>query len=191
MDFNVLVRLQDRTPHFVDNPLATIVDLGSMEIQGFILLIAVWLLPVKKRVKILIFTSYCVGLGMILVGKTYLAHPAPPYMFHRGNAGLSFPSLHVQVQSSYPSGHTYRTVFLASLLSAQWLIQVNRQKRKTVVVIASILLALLTMTGMVILGKHWVSDVVGGGLLAVGVVSGVYAVLLAHIRNRPGDFTDR
>jgi hypothetical protein len=115
VDFDLTVKLQDKFPKNLDDNVAVLIDFGAMEIQAIMFISILLLLPLAKETKLLLMIVYIVGLAVTVVGKAYLPHPAPPYMFQRGNQGLSFPGLHVQVDSSYPSGHTYRVVFLAML----------------------------------------------------------------------------
>lgn len=171
LDFDTTVRIQDRFPERFDDTLASLVDLGSMEVQGLLLLFLLWRLPLQKRTKGLLLCGYCAGLAIVLVGKTFLSHPAPPYMFHRGNEGLSFPSLHVQVDSSYPSGHSYRTVFFATVAVFGAVVQRRRSLALYSIVVVATILGTLIPFGLVVLGKHWMTDVIGGTLLASGIAS--------------------
>ena len=47
-----------------------------------------------------------------ILGKSFLHHPPPPFMFFRYDLGFQFPTSYVQTGNSYPSGHAMRMVFL-------------------------------------------------------------------------------
>lgn len=174
LDFDLTVKLQGRFPQRLDDTIALVVDLGSMEVQGIVLLGVLLFLPLSNKRKVALLLSYGIGLALVLVGKHLIPQPAPPYMFQRGNQGLAFPSLHVQVDSSYPSGHTYRVVFFAYLLVCTWIGSDKKQAVLLAGVLGSTMLACLVMLGLVVLGKHWVTDLIGGAGLAMLLVGGVF-----------------
>jgi undecaprenyl-diphosphatase len=94
-----------------------------------------------------------VGLGVVsliaVALKFLIAHPSPPLSLQRHvfELGLSLPS-----PGSFPSGHTMRTTFFAALmLRARPLL--------------AGLLVVAMMVGLVYLGDHWLSDVLGGLIL--------------------------
>lgn len=166
-DFNLTVRLQDNFPVRLDDNLAVLVDLASMEIQALVLAVTLLILPLSKREKLTLGLLYGIGLAVVLLGKQLLHHPAPPFLFQRAAAGLPFPTMHVQVEYSYPSGHTYRAVFLTVVLLAAGI----RQRRPLLVGggLLALLLTGLIMVGLIVLGKHWTTDVLGSIALAGGL----------------------
>ncbi len=176
-DFALTVKLQDKIPKKVDDNLVHLIDLGSMEVQTILIALALFFAPVSKKVKGVIAIAYIVGLAITLLGKSFLPQPAPAFSLQRGAAGFAFPSSHVQVAASYPSGHTYRVIFLSSLILGSALVAVRRRAILLVLSLLSIGFSTLVLMGLVLLGKHWVSDIIGGLFLATGLVS---ASLLLH-----------
>lgn len=173
-DFNLTVKIQDRFPKRLDDNVATLIDFGAMEIQAFVFMAVLITLPLPKKTKILLITLYITGLAVTLAGKAFLPHPAPPYMFQRGNQGLSFPGLHVQVDSSYPSGHTYRVVFLAAMCIASLVVAVKKKPLLMILSAGTTLFALIVVVGLIVLGKHWTSDVIGGIGLSISLASSAF-----------------
>jgi membrane-associated phospholipid phosphatase len=174
VDFTTTVKLQDKYPPRFDDNVAKLVDLGSMEIQGILFVIVLVFLPLRKREKIALLGVYGAGLVAVLVGKSILHHPAPPFLFQRLSTGLPFPSMHVQVDYSYPSGHTYRTVFLSTLFLASALVSHTKRYIFAGIGICASVLTTLILIGLVVLGKHWMTDVVGGATLALFLVTGSF-----------------
>lgn len=163
VDFNLMVKIQDHIPHRFDVMLTNVIEFGSLEVTTILVAILLVLLHLSKRVKLLIVTLYVVGLVVVLSGKLFISHPAPPFMFQRNvETSINFPSTHVQIESSFPSGHSYRSSFVLGLL----ILWVLTQKRKTSwkafipVIVLPIFLAL--WIALIVLGKHWVTDVAAG-----------------------------
>ncbi len=177
LDFDLTVKLQDKISKRFDDEFVTLVDLGSMEIQTTLIILVILAAPVSKKLKTLLAVAYIAGLCITLLGKSFLPQPAPPFLLQRGTMGFLFPSSHVQVDASYPSGHTYRVVFLASLVAGLSLLVEQRTKVHVTLVVVTTALAGLILLGLVLLGKHWTTDVLGGIFLAVTLVAGSLAAL--------------
>ncbi len=178
-DFNLTVRLQDNVIRRFDNELAYIVDIGSMEFMTLIVVGITALLPTKKRYKLGVLGAYVIGLFLIWVGKETLHHPAPPFLFHRGGSGLHFPSSYVQIQYSYPSGHTYRTFFAATLVILHLMVSKSLNIVHLTVATLFSLIALSLVIALIVLGKHWTTDILGGASLAIAIASSS-SLLIAH-----------
>ncbi len=183
-DFDLTVRLQDNVIPRFDNELAYFVDLGSMEFMTLLLLGITTVLPTKKRYKLAIILAYLLGLVLVWVGKETLHHPAPPFLFHRGGSGLHFPSSYVQIQYSYPSGHTYRTFFVVTLLIATLAQAKHHLAVKLGIALMCSLAAVGLVIALIVLGKHWTTDVIGGASLAVAFASGA-SLLLSRFNTPP------
>jgi len=127
---------------------------------GIVVLIAtIVLFRRRQRVAALVWLGAWVLVGVLeLLGKHALNRPA----MHWSNGVVR---IHVTAfESSYPSGHTARSVVLAAMVAYAW-------PRLRWVAAAWVL---LVPAALVISAAHVISDVVGGMLL------GLLVVLLAH-----------
>lgn len=182
LDQNITVALQNWFTVSFDTPLSFFSLLGSFEITTLILVIVLARLGWKKS--LIVLTVFFSGVGLELLGKIFLYHPGPPSLFLRYNLGFYFMSGIVQTGHSYPSGHSYRTAFIAFLLI--YLIQTARKLPPNAKkwLTASLLLSLLIMLiSRISLGEHWTTDVIGGLLLGTSFASfSIYLIQTGFLR---------
>ena len=74
------------------------------------------------------------------------------------------------LEGSYPSSTTLLTMCVMLTATLQWRIRIqNRKMRCAVVLFSGIFTAFMVMSRL-ISGVHWVTDIIGGGLLSLGLV---------------------
>lgn len=103
-----------------------------------------------------------------LYGKSVVHHPAPPFFMIKNPTSI-FPKYFVQEQFSYPSGHAARAAFLAISTFSFLLSTFPLRKRKVALGIVCIGYVALVSVSTIYLGHHWLSDIIGGSLLGIGL----------------------
>lgn len=176
-DFNTTVKLQDRIPRSWDETFSYFSFLGSAEITLGAALIMSFLNLMRK--KLLAFLGWLVifpASAFEVFGKLLIFHPAPPVLFHRSIIETHLPSFYIHTNFSYPSGHMTRTAFLVTVLILWTLASKRNHFNKLTLVGTFVAFGALMALTRVYLGEHWLSDVLGGGLL--GVAAGFLAFVL-------------
>jgi len=170
IDFAATVKLQDRIDKSVHLRLASLVD-NVMEGSSFfadpvftsivVLVLTGFVYRKKQWRALLIPAAFALIVLVELYGKSIIHHPSPPFSMIKHTTSV-FPANYINEQFSFPSGHTARAVFIAILV---W--EVIRRKKW--VGIGLVVYVLLVAVSRIYLGHHWLSDVVGGALLASGL----------------------
>lgn len=173
--------IQTITPQSVDGFLSFFSLLGSFEICSLVLLTVLFV--GKYRGKIWILGTFLVGTGIEVFGKTFLYHPGPPVGLSRYDLPFALPSSLVETAHSYPSGHSFRTTFIAMLLLIFFTQnkKISRNTRILAITLLAIFVALM-LYSRVSLGDHWTTDVIGGTLLGICLCCGSYQFVESHVK---------
>jgi membrane-associated phospholipid phosphatase len=185
IDFNFTVKLQERIDTssrlrfsaFIGN----VFEGSTMSASPEISIVLLGLLTIaglydrnnrKVRIRMLLIP---VLFGLLVMGEIYgknvVHHPAPPYFMIK-NPVTIFPKYYINEAYSYPSGHTARAVFLGLSFYYLFLIPNSLFKRKKMKFGVTVgLIGYIVMVGIsrIYLGQHWLSDIIGGGLLGGGL----------------------
>lgn len=168
LDFNLTVKLQDNVSRTLDPLLGLLVELGSIEVMTGVLLLVIWKTRQSVPSFLWVIFLYLLGMITVLALKNTLSHPAPIFMFQRDSGIGQFSPFYVQTESSYPSGHTYRAFFILTYLA----MRLSTQRRSPILASLPLLAAGMIALSLIVLGKHWFSDILGGASLAIFLVSG-------------------
>jgi membrane-associated phospholipid phosphatase len=168
LDFDTTVRIQHKISGKFDTFLSVFSLLGSFELLTLALIA---LLISKNRLKgLIIMGMYMFGMTVEFLMKNFINHPGPPSFFFRYNIQFLFTSAYVRTSHSYPSGHSYRTVFLATLIIALiWQIRKLGLPRKWFYFLLVVVFCGIMLISRVSLGEHWTTDVIGGSILGLGL----------------------
>lgn len=164
----ITITIQKLLPSSLDTPLSVLSLLGSFEMTTILLIIVMYSLKLKRSITAIFM--FGLGMGIELLGKTFIYHPDPPKIFLRYHLGIFLPSGLVQTGFSYPSGHSFRTAFLILIISylISQAVKIKAENKKIYSFLAFLFLFLM-LASRVSLGEHWTTDVIGGTLLGFGL----------------------
>ncbi|OGE18708.1 hypothetical protein A2967_02050 [Candidatus Daviesbacteria bacterium RIFCSPLOWO2_01_FULL_41_32] len=179
-DFDTTVKLQDHISRRFDGIFSYFSLFGSAEVTiGFCLIMAFLSFLRRKWLSILGWIMVVPASVAEVFGKLVLFHPGPPVFFHRSLTPTSLPSFYIHTDFSYPSGHMTRTIFIITVFICMVIFSSRNIIPRFVVFCFLITFAFLMGLTRVYLGEHWLSDVLGGGLLGIG--TGLLAsILILH-----------
>ena len=176
IDFDIMVKIQDKTPERFDRILSYFTIIGNAEITFLICLFFSLIALFKKRFLALIGWLLIIPATIAEVfSKLVLFHPSPPVFFHRTIIPNELPEFYVQTNFSYPSGHMTRTIFIITLMLCIIIFSNHKPLIKTIEAIILTGLAIIIAYTRIYLGEHWLSDVLGGGMLGLSV--GLFAAI--------------
>lgn len=139
---------------------------GSIEFTGLATLFlfgAIWRVA-GRAMAIRFLAIFAVGSLLELACKSAVPQaPIPPELFRSKLVGRL---MHVETNYSFPSGHAFRTVYLALAL-AWWVTRRGKVAANPVWFRLAVGLGVAMGFSRIYLGDHWTTDVLGGGLLAV------------------------
>lgn len=114
---------------------------------------------------------------LIYLGGLYVALGCTYVFFEKVIINYRPVLLDGELEASFPSSHTMLalTICLSSLLISKYYI-----KNKTIIQafnIGTIILMLLLVIGRILSGVHWISDILGGIIISLALVSIYYAAI--------------
>lgn len=166
LDFDTTVRLQNNISRRFDDLFSLFSTIGSFE-PTLILLGIILLIWRKLLAGIALFSGFVIFHVIEVFGKFFVDHPPPPEFMLRTKRLIEFDQFHVRTEFSYPSGHSGRTIFLATLLL--FLLWNNKTLSNPIKLLGSGVIGgfvFIMLLSRVYLGEHWSTDVIGGSILA-------------------------
>lgn len=153
--------------HWWDCFIAFFSLLGSPEITGLAAMLIGYRFYRRLGPGVVLALLFAFGLGTFfeILGKLWIRQMPIPLEF--GRHCYSFKggtALHVPMPHTFPSGHTFRFVFVMLTAVVAWM-DLQRAFFNMILGLAATLIGFMCVT-RVYMGDHWASDVVGGIILA-------------------------
>jgi membrane-associated phospholipid phosphatase len=140
---------------------------GSIEITAPIF--AALLLLSRPAVRVRLIILFALVALLELQGKTMIAQPVVPDELLRYVFTFGTPTGGIGTAFSFPSGHSARTSFLIAMGIALVAQSNASPARKRVLIALLLVVAAAMLVSRVYIGDHWMTDVIGGALIGVGL----------------------
>lgn len=172
-DRAITITLQRIASPTLDVGFSLITVLGNIEVTVLlVLLIGLILIRTGRgRAAIVVWTLFAGGSAFEWLAKHQFPHAGVPRELRR--PGVNWLHYVIQTPYGYPSGHSFRTLLLAAATLMTWQSMGRTAPRR----LRDVLVLVVGLMGLalVYLGDHWMSEVVGGYLLAIVCIHMVIA----------------
>ncbi len=167
-DLMITQSIQQIGSHPLDLAMYFFTLLGSLEFSSFALLVVCWYFYRKYQWPgVFLYLFFFMALsGIEFIWKYVVIYTGPGPEFDRNP--FHWALIMFRTPYSFPSGHTFRSIFLLGI----WYQRVTSnflplKERKWIHILLILSLAIGVVYSRIYLGDHWMSDVIGGCLLAV------------------------
>jgi len=151
-------------------PFQVLALFGGLEMSTLVaVVLGIWLWRHHFGVDALAVLALPVAVGLELLYKRIVDHPAPPASIQHADGwsitDLLWGSVKSVASGSFPSGHMVRTVIVYGLLAFVVARLTERRSLRSAAVAGAVVLVAAESFDRVYLQAHWESDVLGGILL--------------------------
>lgn len=168
LDLATTIWIQQFATKELDIGLSIFTLLGSIEFSCFALLLVCWYFYRHYRWSgAFLYLFFFAALSLVeLIWKHIVSYTGPAHEFDRNPFHWGF--IFVKTPYSFPSGLTFRSIFLLGIWH-QWLNRFGVHRPKSAWTQKALIACLAFGVGFsrIYLGDHWLSDVIGGILLAL------------------------
>lgn len=166
--------LQSRPSESLDCAATSLSWIGSAELTGAVSVFIFFFLWKRLGPDTALAFGGALGLATAaeIAFKVFLPQMPIPDSLHRACGDLPQGFIHVPTPNSFPSGHTFRTTFLLFMIIRiySFFYRSPITDHRSLFFSLCLLFVLLMAVSRVYIGDHWLSDVLGGILLAWAAV---------------------
>ena len=109
--------------------------------------------------------------SLLALGGLYIAALAAYLLFEARPINYRPVFIDGYLEASYPSSTALLVLCVMPTAARQWNARIHRQAVRRGAMTASRAFAALMVAGRFLAGVHWITDIIGGALLAAGLVS--------------------